>query len=158
MSDIAVRPSQFPWPPLIYVGAIAASILLHMLYALPWFGSPVADILFAAGWLLVLAWAALVFSALRAMRAAKTTPHPTRAATRLVTSGAFALTRNPIYLANTLVMIGIGFISGMAWFLIMALVAAFLTQKLAVEPEEQHLAARFGKKYRDYAKRVRRWI
>jgi len=35
---------------------------------------------------------------------------------------------------------------------------AFATQKLAVEPEEKHLEARFGKRYRDYARRVRRWI
>ena len=37
-------------------------------------------------------------------------------------------------------------------------IAAFATQKLAIEREEQHLAARFGKKYLDYKKRVRRWI
>ncbi|MBN9074271.1 MAG: isoprenylcysteine carboxylmethyltransferase family protein [Rhizobiales bacterium] len=158
MNDIATRPSQFPWPPLIFVGATAASILLQLLYEPPWIGQPVSDILFAVGWLLVLAWAALLASALRAMKTGKTTVHPTKAATHLVTSGAFALSRNPIYLGNTLVLIGIGLIAGMAWFPVMALVAAFLTQKLAIEPEEQHLAARFGKKYRDYAKRVRRWI
>lgn len=158
MSDAALRPSAFPWPPVIYVGATAASILLHMLYELPWVVPPVSDILFAVGWLLVAAWIALLVSALRAMRAARTTVHPTKAAAHLVTSGAFALTRNPIYLGNTLVMIGIGLIGGIAWFLVLALVAAFLTQKLAIEPEEQHLAALFGKKYRDYAKRVRRWV
>ena len=68
------------------------------------------------------------------------------------------MTRNPIYVANTLVMIGIALISGIAWFLIFALVAAFLTQKLAIEPEERHLEAKFGKKYRDYCKKVRRWL
>jgi protein-S-isoprenylcysteine O-methyltransferase Ste14 len=83
---------------------------------------------------------------------------PHRSASHLVTAGAFALSRNPIYLADTLVMIGIGLISGIAWFLLLAPLAGFLTQKLAIEPEERHLEARFGKKYRDYRKRVRRWI
>ena len=46
----------------------------------------------------------------------------------------------------------------MPWFLVLALVAAFLTQKLAIEPEERHLDVRFGKKYREYSKKVRRWI
>jgi protein-S-isoprenylcysteine O-methyltransferase Ste14 len=55
-------------------------------------------------------------------------------------------------------MIGVGLITGIAWFLPLAIVAAFLTQKLAIEREERHLEARFGKRYRDYAKRVRRWI
>ena len=54
--------------------------------------------------------------------------------------------------------VGIGLISGIVWFLPLALVAAFATQKLAIEREEKHLYARFGKRFRDYAKRVRRWI
>lgn len=158
MTDIQVRPSNFPWPPLIYVAAIAASILLHFLYKLPWLAQPLSDILFAIGWLFVAGGVALIVSALRAMKAARTSPMPTVAATHLVTSGAFAVTRNPIYLANTLVMIGIGLIAGMAWFLLLAIVAAFLTQKAAIEPEERHLDARFGKRYREYAKKVRRWV
>jgi protein-S-isoprenylcysteine O-methyltransferase Ste14 len=158
VTDIQARPSSFPWPPLIYVAAIAASILLHFLYELPWLGAPMSDILFAIGWLVVIAGVALLIGAFRALKAGKTTFVPTQAATHLVTNGAFALTRNPIYLADTLVMIGIGLIAGMAWFLILAVIAAVLTQKLAIEPEERHLDARFGKKYRDYAKKVRRWI
>jgi protein-S-isoprenylcysteine O-methyltransferase Ste14 len=46
----------------------------------------------------------------------------------------------------------------MAWFLILAFVASFATSKLAIEREEKVLAEKFGKKFRDYAKRVRRWI
>lgn len=158
MTDIQVQPSKFPWPPLIYVAAIAASILLHFLYELPWLVPPLSDILFAVGWLLVAAGIALAVTAIRTMRAAKTTVAPHKTAAHLVTSSVFAVTRNPIYLANTLIVIGIGLISGMAWFLPLALIAAFLTQKLAIEPEERHLEARFGKKYREYAKKVRRWI
>ncbi len=55
-------------------------------------------------------------------------------------------------------MLGIGLIAGKPRLLILPLVAANLTQKLAIEPEERHLDARFGKKYREYAKKVRRWI
>ena len=158
MTDIHAGPSSFPWPPLIYVAAIAASILLHFFYELPWAFPPVSDMLFAAGWLCVAAGIALVVSALRALRTAKTTAAPHKPSTHLVTSGAFSVTRNPIYLGNTLLMIGIGLISGIAWFLPLALIAAFATQKLAIEREERHLHARFGKRYHDYTKRVRRWI
>ena len=55
-------------------------------------------------------------------------------------------------------MIGVGLISGITWFLPLAVIAAFLTQKVAIEREEKLLAEKFGKKYRDYSKRVRRWI
>ncbi len=40
----------------------------------------------------------------------------------------------------------------------LAFIAAFITQKLVVEREEKVLAMKFGKKYRDYSKTVRRWI
>ena len=40
MKDIAAKPNRFPWPPLIYLAAIAVSIALWVVYPLPWFGSP----------------------------------------------------------------------------------------------------------------------
>ncbi|WP_394892638.1 methyltransferase family protein [Mesorhizobium sp. AaZ16] len=158
MTDIQARPNRLPWPPIIYLVAIAISIALGLLYPLPWISAPLSDILFAAGWLLVAAMVALDFSAMRTMARAKTTIRPDKASEHLVTTGAFSFTRNPIYLGNTLLMIGVGLITGIAWFLPLAIIAAFATQKLAIEREERHLEARFGKRYRDYAKRVRRWI
>lgn len=158
MSDIATRPNRFPWPPLIYLAAIAIAVELWVIYPLPWFGSPLADILFAVGCLAVAAVVAIDVSAMRTLSRAGTTVMPNKGSAHLVTGGPFSFTRNPIYLANTMLVLGIGLISGIAWFVPLAFVAAFLTQKLAIEREERHLATRFGKKYADYAKRVRRWI
>ena len=76
----------------------------------------------------------------------------------LVTEGPFGISRNPIYLADTLLLIGVGLVSGITWFLPVALIAASITQKVAIDKEERWLAEKFGKRYRDYAKRVRRWI
>lgn len=147
-----------PWPPVIYVAAIAASLVLHAFYPLPWFGSPMSDILVAVGWLALLAMVGLFFGAARALRRAKTPINPNAQPEHLVTEGPFGITRNPIYLADTLLLIGVGLVSGITWFLPLALVAAFLTKKVAIDKEERWLAAKFGKRYRDYAKRVRRWI
>ena len=158
MSDVAKKPGVLPLPPLIYVAAIAISIILHYAYPLPWLSSPLSDILFAAGWLVLLGVAALLFTAIRTMTRAKTTLNPNATPDHLVTSGPFAVTRNPMYLANTLLMIGVGMISGITWFLPIAVIAAFLTQKVSIEREEKMLTEKFGKRYRDYAKRVRRWI
>ena len=158
MTDPATRPSRFPWPPVIYLVAIAVSIVLWLLYPLPWFGSPLSDILFAVGCVMIVAVVGIDISAMRTLARANTTIRPDKASTQLVTSGAFSFSRNPIYLANTLIMLGAALIAGIAWFIPLALIAAFLTQKLAIEGEEKHLALRFGKKYQDYRKRVRRWI
>ena len=156
MSEAA--PNRLPWPPIIYLVAIAISILLQIFVPLPWISRPMADILFAAGCLCIVGVVAIDYSAFMTLKRGKTTIMPNRASDHLVTTGAFSFTRNPIYLANTLLMIGVGLIAQNLWFILLGLVAALLTQKLAIEREERHLADRFGKRYRDYAKRVRRWI
>lgn len=158
MDEAHARPNRLPWPPLIYLAVIALSVILHAIMALPWLPSPLSDILFAVGWLLVAGAVMIDISAMRTLHRSRTTILPHRASEHLVTSGAFALTRNPIYLANTMIMFGAGLISGIVWFFPLGLLAAFATQKLGIEREEKHLEARFGKKFRDYAKRVRRWI
>ncbi len=152
------RPGVVPWPPLVFLAAIAISVILNGIYPLPWLWSPLSDILVAFGWLVLLAVVALLFSAVRTMTRARTTMNPNAAPDHLVTSGPFAVTRNPMYLANTLLVVGLGLVTGIAWFLPLALAAGFLTQKIAIEKEERRLAEKFGKRYRDYAKRVRRWI
>jgi protein-S-isoprenylcysteine O-methyltransferase Ste14 len=152
------RPNSLPWPPIIISAAIAISLLLNVVYPLPWFGQPLSSILSVLGWLMIAAFAALNISAIRAMRRAGTTVRPDRGTDHLVTDGAFAFTRNPLYVAGTGLVLGIGLVSGIVWCLLLAVVAAFAVQKLAIEREERHLQARFGETYMDYARRVRRWI
>ncbi|HHZ07570.1 MAG TPA: isoprenylcysteine carboxylmethyltransferase family protein [Rhizobiales bacterium] len=158
MNDLERRPNRLPWPPMLYVSAIALAVLANLAYELPWFTPPLSEILFAVGWLLIAAVVAIDVSAMRTLMRARTTILPHRGADHLVTGGPFSFSRNPIYLANTLLMIGVGLVSGIAWFILLAIAAAFVTQKLAIEREEKHLEQRFGKRYRDYRKKVRRWI
>lgn len=158
MSEAEKKPSVIPLPPTIYVAGIAMSLVLHALWPLPWFASPFSDILVGAGWLCLLGFAALFYTAVMAMRRARTTINPNATPDHLVTGGPFAITRNPIYLADTLLLIGVGLISGIAWFLVFAILCAFATQKLAIQREEKILLEKFGKRFHDYSKRVRRWI
>lgn len=152
------RPNRIPWPPIIYAIALLAGWPLGRFLPLPWFTGMAAELLFAAGFLLILGALAIDAAAMTTMHRARTTILPHRRSDYLVTGGIFAVSRNPIYVANTMLVIGAGFISGIAWYLPLALVAAFLTQKLAIEREEKHLETRFGKAYRDYKKRVNRWF
>jgi protein-S-isoprenylcysteine O-methyltransferase Ste14 len=158
MNDVMARPNRLPWPPIIILAAIVISLLLNVVYPLPWFGQPLSSILSALGWLMIAAFIALNISAIRAMRRAGTTVRPDRGTDHLVTDGVFSLTRNPLYVAGTALVLGIGLVSGIVWCVLLAIVAAFAVQKLAIEREERHLQARFGETYMDYARRVRRWI
>jgi protein-S-isoprenylcysteine O-methyltransferase Ste14 len=158
MTEAVSRASMIPLPPLIYLIALIAGVLLGVFVPLPWLVGLLGEILVAVGWIGILGAAALWFSAIRAMRRVGTTLNPNGTPAHLLTGGAFGVSRNPLYLGNTLLLVGISLITGNVWTLLMAVVAALLTQKLVIEREERVLAQQFGKKYRDYAKRVRRWI
>jgi protein-S-isoprenylcysteine O-methyltransferase Ste14 len=55
-------------------------------------------------------------------------------------------------------VLGAGIYFGNWWLVGLALVAAVITQKLAIEREERHMAAKFGDEWVAYTQKVRRWI
>ena len=157
-NPFAERPNRFPWPPVIYVIALVFGALLGQALPSPWFFGATRELLLGFGFIMILVALGIDIAAMRTMHRAKTTIMPHRGSQHLVTKGVFAFSRNPIYVANTMLVIGAGLISGIAWYFPIALIAAYATQKLAIEREEKHLESHFGKAYRDYKKRVNRWI
>lgn len=151
-------PMKGYWPPMIYGGCALLALILSILLPLPWMPRPLSDFAFAAGIVVTIGGIWIILAAERAMKQAGTAILPTKRAEHLVTGGPFGFTRNPIYLGMTLIIFGIGLIAGYLWFLAGGLLAALLAQKIAIEAEEKHLEHRFGKRYRDYRKRVRRWV
>src|SRR5690242_20899666 len=106
MKDVTARPNSVPWPPIIYLATIAISVLLDVFYPLSWVGHPLSGLLFVIGWVMIAGFVALNVSAIRAMRGAATTVRPDRGTDRLVTGGPFSFTRNPLYLAGTMLVLG----------------------------------------------------
>jgi len=101
---------------------------------------------------------ALDLAAMLAFRRHRTTVLPNRGATRLITDGPFRLSRNPIYVGNTLLVAGLGLVFGIAWLIPAAFVGAYATGRLAIAREERHLALRFGRDWEAYAARTPRWL
>ncbi|MEM0900290.1 MAG: isoprenylcysteine carboxylmethyltransferase family protein [Pseudomonadota bacterium] len=153
MTKYSERPNTIPWPPIILVSALAVTFLLGRTYpiALP---GPLA--LLGAG--LVLIALAIDLTAMVQMARNKTTILPNQKSAALVTSGVFRYSRNPIYLANVIIVIGFGFATLNGWSIVIAPVAAFAMQRLAIEREEEHLRARFGTAFESYSARTRRWL
>lgn len=158
MNELQTRPAAVPWAPMIHVAALALAILLAFFVPMPWISGVLAEFLFAVGCLLLAGGLALIVLAIRKMSRAGTTASPIRPATQLVTSGPFGISRNPIYLGNAVIMVAIALIAGSAWFIVMGIAAAIAVSLVVIPAEEKHLDLRFGRRYRDYAKRVRRWI
>jgi protein-S-isoprenylcysteine O-methyltransferase Ste14 len=155
--DASVRPSAVPWPPILFLAALAGGIVLRRVYPLAWPGLDDAPAR-AVGYAFGLAGVALTAWGMLTLFRAKTNILPHKGADRLITEGAFAFRRNPIYMGETLVFLGLAQATANIWLAIMAPVFALAILALAILPEERHLEARFGADYEDYKARTRRWF
>lgn len=142
-------------PTLIYLAALSVGIVLDLLWPVPVF-PPVARYGLGVP-LVMLGFAVIPFIVPHYHRAG--TPYDVRkAASALVTTGAHRISRNPGYVAITLVYVGAGVMYDNIWML--GLLAPLLTvmHHGVVLREERHLEARFGDEYRRYRASVRRWL
>ena len=78
--------------------------------------------------------------------------------TSLVTSGAYGLSRNPIYLGMLLVMLGWAVLLSSPAALVVSSVFVVYLDRFQIGPEERALSAILGQEYSDYLKRVHRWV
>ncbi len=82
----------------------------------------------------------------------------TRCVPHLVTDGAFAWARNPIYIGNALVWTGVAIATGVLWYVPIAVAAFALEYGFIVRYEEGVLETTFGTAYLAYKARTPRWI
>ena len=153
----AMRPSAIPWPPVLLAVGFGGAALLGRLYPLPWPGvddlaAQVIGFGLGAAGIALMAWGVLT------LYLADTTVLPHKRVDRLVTHGAFRFRRNPIYMGEVLLFLGLAQATGNIWMAIMAPPFAAAIMALAILPEERHLEARFGDAYLDYKSRTRRWF
>ena len=91
---------------------------------------------------------------------AKTTINPLdpSKASHLITTGIFSFSRNPIYLADLLILIAWAIWLGNIFNIALLVVFVVYINRFQIAPEERALGTLFGDAYRDYCSRVRRWI
>ena len=151
------RPSRIPWPPIVFVAVLAAAIALDWVQPIPWPGLddwPARAVGLGFG----ITGIALLAYAIITLRQHDTTYLPDVGATTLVTSGPFRRFRNPIYLADCFILLGLAELTKNVWFVAAAFAFAGLVTWLAILPEERHLERRFGDAYRAYKENSRRWL
>src|SRR5260370_6916008 len=131
-------------PPIIYLGSIALGLVLHLLRPAglvpPSISTPVGAIV------TVLA-IALFVSAVRALRAAGTPIPGNLPTTTIVRTGPYRFSRNPIYLAFSLVQIGLSLWVNSLALLITLIPAVALMWLVVIPREERYLEARFPSGY-----------
>ena len=77
---------------------------------------------------------------------------------RLVTYGVFAWVRNPLYVGNFFIWMGFVVISGVLWFLPLAIAIFAIEYTLIVQYEEGVLESIFGQEYLSYKRSTPRWL
>ena len=102
----------------------------------------------------------IVAVSLRSFVAAGTTPNPTQPqkSTELVTSGVYSLSRNPMYVGDTLMLAGIAVWVGSILSLVPIAAFVWYIDRFQIVSEEKALAEIFGDRYAAYRSRVGRWL
>jgi protein-S-isoprenylcysteine O-methyltransferase Ste14 len=128
------------------------------LFALLWTRGEWEDeyILWPLGLSIMAAGASLRFSAIRRMGGAART-HKDKAK-RLVTTGPYAWTRNPLYVANLTAFAGFVVLCELPWFAAISVLALGAAYHAIALYEESILARTFGSRFGDYRARVPMWI
>lgn len=150
MQDVANR--GLVRPPLVYLGAMAAGILLQAAWPVGlglWAPLGAAAMLLAVG---LFVWA------VQTLRLAGTPVPGDRPTTAVVRAGPFRYSRNPIYLAFSLFHFGIACWMDSAWLLLTLLPALALMSIVVIPREERYLSGRFASEYLPYKSAVRRWL
>jgi protein-S-isoprenylcysteine O-methyltransferase Ste14 len=144
-----------PLPPTLLLAALAAMVTLHLLLpagevlAFPWT---------LAGTVPLAAGVSLALLADQALKRHGTTVKPCEESSALVTDGVFWVSRNPMYMGFTLLLLGFAVLLGSAAPLVVVPAFAAVMDIVFIQVEERMLHQRFGAAWVKYASRVRRWI
>jgi protein-S-isoprenylcysteine O-methyltransferase Ste14 len=100
----------------------------------------------------------LMISAVGLFSKANTTVIPFEESTKLVTTGPYKLTRNPMYVGYTLLLIGSAILFGTFTPLLLWPFFVLIIDLGFIRAEERMLTTKFGDSYADYRQKVRRWL
>ena len=142
-------------PPLIYLGPLIFGLLLNRRFPIPFLPRRIARSL---GWPLLSGGVLLIGWFGWTMRRAGTPTSPYKPVSHMVTEGPFHYTRNPGYLAMTMIYTGIASLANALWAILLLPVALLVMQRGVIEREERYLERKFGEEYLRYKAQVRRWI
>lgn len=158
MPSPTLRSLELKIPPVALVLLLAASMWgVARLVPATGFSMPGASFVAAAA---TLAGVLIALTGIVSFRRARTTVNPMHpeAVSRLVVTGIYRWTRNPMYLGMLLALLGFGLLLGNALAIGVALAFVPLMNRLQIAPEERTLALRFGPAFDDFRRSVRRWL
>lgn len=134
------------------------SLALHFVFPLPLTQGIPRQVLIAVGIVLFLIGIGLIVFARREFARYHQPTDPGQPTSRVMKTGVFSISRNPLYLGGALLFFGIALTMNMVWALVALLASMIACHYILIVPEEKYLAAKFGEEYKEYTATVRRWL
>lgn len=133
-------------------------IALHVLlpFSLP--QGILRQVLIPVGIVLIVTGMGFIVSARRAFARFRQPTDPGQPTSQVITTGVFAISRNPLYLGAAFLFFGVALMMNVLWTLATLLVSMVACHYVLIIPEEKYLAAKFGEAYQAYTAAVRRWL
>ncbi|CAN5535076.1 MAG: methyltransferase family protein [Rubrobacteraceae bacterium] len=155
MPDENDNPGVIAPPPLIFGVPLILSLLLNRKAKLPFLPREINRLF---GWPLVVGGISLGAWFFLTMKRVDTPVDPRRSVNRIATDGPFGYTRNPAYLAMTMIFAGTASIKNSLPSIILLPFILAVMRRGVIEREERYLEGKFGEEYRRYKATVRRWV
>ncbi len=158
MSIDSAHGSDWQTSEVVFGVPFLVSIVLQFIVSLSLPGGLLKLAFIIGGAALIIVGVAFIVLARREFAQRGQPTDPGRPTTRVVTTGVFSVSRNPIYLGAVCLLAGVGLALNLPWVLVLLLPSLVACHYVLIAPEERYLVAKFGEEYRVYAATVHRWI
>jgi protein-S-isoprenylcysteine O-methyltransferase Ste14 len=142
-------------PPALYAGGFLLTLGLQWLWPAPILQHRA---LFWPGLALLILGLGLNLWGASSMIRARTAINTCRPVSQVVATGAFRVTRNPLYMGLNLVFAGLVLMLNTRWGILFLGAVLIVMHSGVIRREERYLASKFGAVYRDYCRKVRRYL
>jgi protein-S-isoprenylcysteine O-methyltransferase Ste14 len=142
-------------PPVLYLGVLGFGLLLEWFRPTRLLSWPLAV---GVGSAILICGVVGVSFAIRTVWRAQTPVDPYKPTTAIVTDGLFRFSRNPIYVSDTLLYVGLSLALNAWWALALTPLLVWIMHLGVITREEEYLERKFGDDYLRYKRQVRRWL
>jgi protein-S-isoprenylcysteine O-methyltransferase Ste14 len=143
---------KITYPPIILLASLITQFIIF-------FSFPIrADLSSLLGLILIFVGISMAAISFRLMSKIKTTFIPDGVPQKLVSTGPFKFSRNPIYLGMFLILFGTAFLMGSVSALLVSLIFTLIINFPWISHEEKKMSEIFGEDWINYCSKVRRWL
>tara|TARA_Y100000746_G_scaffold213182_1_gene205536 strand:- start:4989 stop:5423 length:435 start_codon:yes stop_codon:yes gene_type:complete len=143
---------KLSYPPLIVLGCIAIQVLLKIIVPLE------VNLSLLLGLVLLILSLGVITYAFKELNNNETTYIPDGDPEKLVTSGPFSISRNPIYLGMAGTLLAIAFLLQSLSALLIPILFISIIQNTWIPHEEKKLAEVFGEEWKIYSAKTKQWL